>query len=143
MIKTTFEHLGRLATQQAVQKLANSTFKTPAAFRVKAITKSVRDGFFKMRDDYKTQIEEKFAVKNEKGQFTPPDEGSKAAELGLPFKCKEGMEGDVKGALDTYNKTEFKLDQKKLSAEMLFEVNEWSPRELEALEFLVEEPTGA
>lgn len=141
MIKTQYDHLGKLNTQQTIQKLANSTFKTPVAFQIKSITKAVRDGFFKMRDDYKKDIEEKYAAKNAEGKFEPPAHGSKSEELQLPFNCQAGLEGDAKGAIEAFNKTEFKLDRKKIKAEVLFEVNEWSPRELEALEFLVEEPT--
>lgn len=136
MIKVQYDELGKLATQQAVQKLANSTFKTPAAFMVKSLTKAIRDGFFKMREEYKKDIEEKFLEKDEAA------DGAKSQEMQLPFKCKAGMEGDCKGLLEAFGKREFTLDRKKLSAEMLFEVNEWSPRELEALEFLVEEPSA-
>lgn len=133
MIVTTYDELGKMQVQQAVQKLANSTFKTPQAFMVKHLTKAVRDGFFKMRDEYKTEIEEKFLEKDEKADKT------KSEELKLPFTCKAGLEGDCKGLLDAFGKKEFKIDKKKISASLLFEVNEWSPRELEALEFLVDE----
>lgn len=141
MIKIAYDQLGLLNFQQSVQKLANSTFKTPAAFGVKTLTKAIREGFFKMREDYQREIESKYAVK-EGGKVQTPKEGSKAAELSLPFHCEDAQAGDVKGALETFNKTLFTTDKKKISAELLFEVNEWTPRELEALEFIVEEPTA-
>lgn len=140
MIRIPYDELGKMTFQQSVQKLANSTFKSPKAFAVKHITKALREGFFKMREDYQKNIEEKYAVKTD-GKVTNPAEGTKAAELQLPFAVKEGTEGDAKGALDTFGKTIFTIDKKKLTSEVLFEVNEWSPRELEALEPIIEEPT--
>lgn len=135
MIKIAYDELGKMNTQQSVQKLANSSFKTPQAFAVKHITKAVRDGFFTMRDEYKKLVSDKYMEKEEM-----PAEGTKGAELKLPFVCKEGMEADCKQALDDFGKKEFQLKKKKISATLLFEVNEWTPRELEALEFLVDEP---
>jgi hypothetical protein len=139
MIKIPYDTLGKLNFQQTAQKLANAPMKTPAAFAIKSITKSLREGFFKMRDEYKDEIESKFAVK-ENGKVLPPKEGSKAEEMKLPFACKEGAEGDVKGALDAFNKRELKIDRKKIAFELLFEVQEWSPRELEDLEPIITEP---
>lgn len=140
MIKIPYDELGKLNFQQTIQKLANSTFKTPAAFQVKHMTKAIRDGFFKMRGDYQNDIEKKYAVKDA-GKVQEPKEGSKAAELALPFHCEDAQAGDAKGALEEFNKTILTIDKKKISAEILFSVNEWTPRELEALEFIVEEPS--
>lgn len=135
MIKIPYDELGKMSTQQTIQKLANSSFKTPQAFAVKHITKAIREGFFKMRDEYKKDISDKYCEKEE-----APPEGTKAAELKLPFTSKAGMETDCKQALDDFGKRIFTLNKKKLSSTILFEVNEWTPRELESLEFLVEEP---
>jgi hypothetical protein len=89
-----------------------------------------------MREEYTKSVHEKYCLKEE-----APEAGTKGAELKLPFTAKEGTEADCKQALDDFGKSIFQLDRKKLSANILFEVNEWSPRELESLEFLVEEPT--
>lgn len=139
MIRIPYNQLLLLNFQQTIQKLANSTFKTPKAFQVKAVTKGLRDGFFAAREEYKNEIESKYALLVE-GKVQEPVEGTKSKELELPFTAKLGTEGDAKGALEAYHKKELKLDQRKISAELLFEVNEWSPRELEALEFIVSEP---
>ena len=138
MIKVQYDELGKLATQQAVQKLANSSFKTPQAFAVKHVTKAIRDGFFKMREEYQKEVHEKYCAKEE-----TPAPGTKAQLLQIPFVPKEGKEEECKLALDNFGKRILTLEKKKLSAELLFEVNEWSPRELESLEFLVDEPAGS
>ena len=138
MIKIPFDELGKMNFQQTVQKLANSQLKTPKAFAIKHLTKEVREGFFKMREMYMKEIQETYAVD---GKDSPPAEGTKSMELKLPFNCKPGMEGDAKGALDAFGKRELVINRRKLEGALLFECNEWSPRELESLEFLVEEPS--
>lgn len=142
MIRIPYDELGKMNFQQTIQKLANSPLRDPVAFHIKHVTKGLRDGFFKMREEYQKNIEEKYAVKVD-GKITPPEAGTKASELNLPFNVKEGQEGDAKGALDAFGKTVFTLDKKKIGHEMLFKCNEWSPRELEALEFIVDEPGDA
>ncbi len=139
MIRIPYDELGKLNIQQTVQKLANSQMKDPKAFQIKFMTKAMREGFFKMSDEYKKEIQEKFAKKNEKGQIMDPTEG-KALELKLPFQCEDGVADQAKAALDEFNKRELKIDRKKIPFEILFEVNEWSPRELESLEHIVTEP---
>lgn len=141
MIRIPYDELGKMNFQQTVQKLANSPLKDPVAFQIKHMTKALREGFFKMRDEYK-KLEEKFAVKVE-GKIDAPKEGSKAAELALPFTVAEGQEADAKGALDAFGKTTLDIDRKKIPHEILFRCNEWTPRELEALEFIVDEPGDA
>lgn len=139
MIKIPYDDLGKMHFQQTVQKLANSPLRDPVAFRIKFITKGLREGFFAMRKEYQDNIEAKYAVKEE-GKVTEPKEGSKAAEFSLPFHCEDTKAGDAKGALDAFGKKEFTLNQKKIPHDVLFRCNEWTPRELEALEFIVEEP---
>ncbi len=139
MIRIPYDELGKLNFQQTVQKLANSPLKDPVAFQIKHMTKALREGFFAMREEYQKEIEDKFALKVE-GKVDVAKDGSKAAELKLPFAVKEGTEGDVKGLLDTFSKKELKIDRKKIPHEVLFRCNEWTPRELEALEFIVDEP---
>ncbi len=134
MIKIPYEELGKQSFQQAVMKLANSTFKDPRAFAIKHFTKELREGFVQMRDTYKKDIEEKYLEKDEAKVNT------KGAELNLPFNCKEGLEADCKGSLDSFGKNYITVERKKISAALLFEVNEWTPRELEALELIIDEP---
>lgn len=142
MIKIPYDKLGQMQFQQTVQKLANSLLRDPVAFQIKHITKGLRDGFFAMREEYQKDIEAKYAVK-EDGKVIPPKEKSKAEELGLPFHVEDAMTGDVKGALDAFNKKEFKMNRNKIPFEVIFKCNEWSPRELEALEYIVQEPGDA
>jgi len=137
MIKVPYDELGKMNTQRAVQKLANSSFKTPQAFAVKFLTKAAREGFFKMREEYEKDIVGKFAVK---GKEQAVDAGTKSEEMKLPFTCQDGKEDEAKAALDSFGKKELVINKPKISAEVLFEINEWSPMELESLEFFVQDP---
>lgn len=139
MIQIKYEDLGKMGMQRSVQKLANSTFKDTAAFRAMYVTKALRDGFFKMREEYK-EIETKFAVKKD-GKVDAPAEGSEAAKLELPFAVDTGKEAVVKAALDAFGKRTLDIKYKKIPAETIMACNEWSPLELEALEAIVEFPT--
>lgn len=142
MIKILYSELGLLNFQQTVQKLANSQLRDPVAFQIKFVTKGLREGFFKMKEEYKKEIEAKYAVKNETGQVVEATVG-KSLELNLPFQCNEEHVADAKGALDEFNKRTCQIDRKKIPFEIIFQCNEWSPRELEALEHIVTEPGDA
>jgi hypothetical protein len=137
MIRIAYDELGKMNFQQAVQKLANSQLRTPEAFLIKHLTKSMREGFFAMREAYVKEIQDKFAVTGKEGA---PEAGGKSAEMKLPFECKPGMEEEAKRALDGFGKKELVVDKRKIKADVLFQCNEWSPRELEVLEPILEEP---
>lgn len=138
MIKIPYDELGKSNFQQAVMKLANSPMRTPKAFGTMHLTRDVRNGFMKMRESYKSDIVGKFQEKEE-----APAEGSESAKHGFPFTCKQGLELACKAALDGFGKNVLTIERKKIDGALLFEMNEWTPRELEALEFLITEPTDA
>lgn len=140
MIKITYDELGKINLQQAVQKLANCPMRTPQAFAIKHITKALREGFFKMRDEYMKDVRDVFAVK---GKEEAPEAGGKSAEMQLPFECQAGKEQEAKQALDAFGKRLLTISKNKISPETLFQCGEWSARELETLEFMVEEPVDA
>lgn len=142
MIQVPYSLLAQMHFQQAVQKLANSPLKDPVAFQIKHMTKALRDGYFAMKEEYQKTIESKYAEK-EAGKIVPPKEGSKAAELELPFACEDAKTGDLKGALDAFYAQKLKVEKKKIPFEVMFRANEWTPRELETLEAIIEEPTDA
>ena len=131
MITIKYSELGKISTQKVIQKLTNSTFKTPKAFTISHITKTIRQGFFDMREEYVKDIESKYLNKDAT-DTTPTGD--------LPFSCKAGMESDCKGALDAFGNKTLTINRKKIDGALLFECNDWTPQELEALEFLVEEP---
>jgi hypothetical protein len=139
MIKIPYDELGKMNFQQAVQKLANSQCREPIVFRVKAVTKGLREGFFAMREDYQNNIEKLYALK-EDGKITEAKEGSKAAEFKLPFHAADEVAADAKSAVDAFGKKIFTLEQKKIPYETILKMSDWSARELEALEPIVEEP---
>lgn len=142
MIKIPYDELGKMSFQQTVQKLANSPLRDPVVFQIKHMTKALREGFFAMREDYQANVEGMYAEK-EGGKIVEPKEGTKAFELKLPFATKDEVAGDAKGALDAFGKKLFTLDRKKLDFEIVLKVNEWSPRELESLEPIINEPGEA
>lgn len=142
MIRIPYDELGKLNFQQTAQKLANSQLRDPIAFQIKFVTKALREGFFKMKDEYKKEIEAKYAQKNEAGQIIEATTG-KAEEFSLPFQCTDEQAGDAKGMLDEFNKRFLQIDRKKIPFEVIFQCSEWSPRELEALEYIVTEPGEA
>ncbi len=114
--------------------------RTPKAFAIKHLTKEMREGFFAMREEYTKNISEKFAVKGKEGMAEP---GTKSAELKLPFTAQDGKEADAKGALDAFGKKTLDIKRPKINFALLFECNEWTPHELEVLEFFVDEPAEA
>jgi hypothetical protein len=128
-----------MSFQEAMMKLANSEFRDIQGFRAKRVGKAIKDGFFKMREEYTKEIQNAFAQKGEDGQVLPPTSG-KSLELKLPFQAIEGKEDEVKALLDGFGKRVLEVKEKKLKAETLFTVNSWTPRELEALEHVYEEP---
>lgn len=138
MIKIPYDELGKQNFQMAVQKLANSQLRDPVVFRIKHVTKSVREGFLKMRDEYK-KLEEKYAEKNE-GKIVEPKEGSEARKCELPWHTPDEKAKQAKDDLDNFGKKLLTVNHKKIPFETLFKCNEWSPRELESLEPIVEEP---
>lgn len=64
----------------------------------------------------------------------------KSLELELPCQVKDGEEEAAKAAFDSFGDRVLEIGGKKISPEVLFECNQWSPRELQALEPIVAEP---
>jgi len=135
MIKVPYNQLLSMQTSQAVQKLANAPFKSPKqAYMVKFITKSIREGYFKAKKEL-DDLNEKYKASND-----APAEGTEAQKLGLPFALKEGINAEeAKKAYDGFGERVCQIQKNKIKPDELFEVGEWTPRELEALEFLVDE----
>lgn len=138
MIKLKYDDFGRASFQQAVQKLKHSPMKTVQAFSIKHMVKDIEAGLKKLQFECSEEIFKKYAVGGEK--TVPPVAGGKSLELQLPFEATSGMEADAKQALDDFGNRTIELNRKKLNPGILFECNEWTPRELEALESIVDEP---
>lgn len=101
------------------------------------MNKHVAAAMEKMDNEYSKEIVPSFAVKGfdpDKDRFKV--EG-KSRELELPFQCVEGKEEDAKKALSEFGKRFVQIDEKKLSGEVLFALDAWSPLELEVLEPIV------
>lgn len=137
MIKITHEQFGTGALQMAMQKLKNSPMKSPAAFRIVHVLKRYETKLKEFREILNKEVFEPFSVGGIKEQ-TPPKGKSKA--LDLPFQVIEGKEEAAKNFLEEFGKKVIEIDCKKIPFNVLFEVAEWSPRELEVLEPFVEQP---
>jgi hypothetical protein len=111
--------------------------RTPAAFSVKHIVKSVEAGLKQFQKEAQEELFAKFAVGGVPGteQVT-----GKSLELDLPCQCVEGKEEEAKAAFEAFGNRVLEIGGKKIAPEVLFECNAWSPRELEALEPIVAEP---
>ncbi len=113
--------------------------RTPAAFSIKHIVKSLDKGFIQFREEAEKELFSKFSVTGKTPEPQAPITG-KSLELELPCQCPEGLEEEAKAAFEAFGNRVLEIGGKKIAPEVLFECNAWSPRELEALEPIVAEP---
>lgn len=139
MIKIYYKKLGALATQNALDKLGDSPMRTPEAFRIKNIVKAAQAGVKKLQDELHGEILPTFSAATGRVQQKPQ---GKSLELGLPFNVKDGKEEEAKKVLADFGERFIEIKSKKIDFKLLFEVNEWTPSELEALEDVIEEPAA-
>ena len=109
--------------------------KTPEAFKVMHIGKAMQAENLKMRELFRTKIMAEYAQGGEAGS----DPQGESIKLKLPFNALVGKEVEAEEAIKNFGKREFTIPFKKITAEFLFSVGEWSPVELQSLEPLVAE----
>lgn len=139
MITIRYKDLGAAGFQHTIHKLRQTPMRSPAAFGIKNLVKQIDAGLLKFQE----QAKELFQVYSVTGKAPEPNEPAptgKSFELQLPCQVHDGKEEEAAKAFEDFGERRFELKGKKLSAELLFESAAWSPRELEALEPIVEEP---
>jgi hypothetical protein len=113
--------------------------RSPAAFGIKGLVKQIDAGLLKFQDQAK-ELFQVFAVTGKAPEPSEPAPTGKSLELKLPCQVKDGKEEEAHKAFEAFGERKLELKGRKISAELLFESASWSPRELEALEPIVEEP---
>ncbi len=139
MITIRYKDLGAAGFQHTIHKLRQTPMRSPAAFGIKGLVKQIDAGLLKFQDQAK-ELFQVFAVTGKAPEPGEPAPTGKSFELKLPCQVKDGKEEEANKAFEAFGERKLELKGRKISAELLFESASWSPRELEALEPIVEEP---
>lgn len=139
LITIRYKDLGAAGFQHTIHKLRQTPMRSPAAFGIKGLIKQIEQGLLKFQEQAKELFQE-YAVTGKAPEPNEPAPTGKSFELKLPCQVKDGKEEEAKKAFDAFGERPLELKGRKLSPELLFESNSWSPRELEALEPILEEP---
>jgi len=131
----SYEQLSNTNLQMAMQKLMNRPMQNPEAFKVMHIGKAMQKEMEKMRELFKSSIMAEYSQGGEAGAIPTGD----SLKLNLPFNALVGKEAEAEKAVKDFGKREFTIPFKKITAQFLFSVGEWSPVELQFLDPVVAE----
>lgn len=126
-IKVKYNSFSNFEFLQAIQKIASTPTTAAKANTIRKITNALQEGRVKtVVEDYKKEIMEVFAKRNEAGEIVRPD--------GEPdgFEPIEGKEEECKAATEAFGEKFLEISAEKLTPATLSEVK-LSARELELL----------
>lgn len=115
--------------QMTLQKLYNTPTNNKSAGKIGHIVKLVQDALNKMRQDFQSEIVEKFAKRDAEGKIVRPD----GEPLG--FDLDETKKDEFNKAQENFGKTEVTIDWNPLNPEDMVDMK-LSASELTSLESL-------
>jgi hypothetical protein len=133
MIKIKRSQLADLRFVRAIQKLASMPMNTSTAFSIKKIIDILDAARSEMKADYRSEVLEKFSVKDEDGQLVYED-----AEK-TEFKVLEGKDAELKKAQEEFGEKELELPGVKVNlANLNVQLSAAELSQLEPIYFHVE-----
>lgn len=125
-MQVKYKILGGMEFAQALQKLASTPMSTKHAIRVQRLISALGEAREEISKEYNEEIVEKFADRDEAGNFKPAD------REGLPFGIKEGMHEEFVQAARAFDQKVAEVDTPKLFVTGIQEIK-LSPRDIDAL----------
>lgn len=143
-IKIKYKDLGSFEIQTAIQKIANTAMPAPKAAVISHLIKSAQAVRTQMSEEYKTEVMEKFAQKNEDGSLKRP-EGDPQSIIPIEGKEEEMQKANIEFG-EKFGELKYMLKDKEIIARpltpsLLADVK-LSPKDLEALKDLYSDEEG-
>lgn len=137
-IKVKYKDLSTFEFNQALAKVANAQLPTAKALAVRKILKGIQEVREQMSKDYKQNILEKYAQKDEKDptKFAHPENDPNGFIFSEENQAVMMKENEAFGDTEVTVNAPFKLN------ETLLEGVKFSARELEMLNFIMSEEAG-
>lgn len=135
MIKLTYKQVGSFEFSQALAKIANTPTSTKQAGHIHQVVKRVQAGKDQIHAEYKTQIVEKFAQKDDKGKVLTGEDHATG------FQMMEGKDEEFQKALAEFEGRQVEVDWRPLTPDTLSDVK-LSAREIDLLGPLFSEENG-
>lgn len=126
--KVKYGVMGSYEFQSGVAKLANAPVSAAKAITISQIVKQCKKASLQMRDEYKKDVLDVYAKKDDKGEIVTGENG---------FEVLEGKEDEHKAATKAFGEREFEFTVAKLHRSVLSEMK-LTANEVDSIEMLID-----